>query len=686
MLIYVLRHGITQWNKLKKVQGAMDIPLAPEGIELAKRTGEALKDVPFDICFTSPLSRARQTAECVLGDRNVPIIPDKRIQEINFGDLEGGCVRDAEGNYIDPQVEMFFRDPVNFKRPENGEDIFDVIARTKDFWEEKTSDPSLTDKTVLVASHGCAVRALLQNIYHDPENFWHGCVPPNCCVNLAEVMSGENGAERVKDYSVPMTEDLTYNYAAKAVDDKVLAALAKLAKEAQLTEKYAALYNGEVINTGEKRLVLHQLTRGQLGDKVEADGVDKREFYVKQQQRIADFANKVHAGEITNAAGEKFTTVVQIGIGGSDLGPRAMYLALENWAKKNGKFKMEAKFISNVDPDDAAAVLNSIDVAHSIFVLVSKSGTTLETLTNESFVKDALKNAGLDASRHMIAVTSETSPLAKSDDYLAAFFMDDYIGGRYSSTSAVGGAVLSLAFGPEVFAQFLDGAAAEDKLATNKDVMQNPAMLDALIGVYERNVLGYPSTAVLPYSQALSRFPAHLQQLDMESNGKSVNRFGEPVDYVTGPVIFGEPGTNGQHSFYQLLHQGTDIVPLQFIGFKNSQIGTDVVIQDSTSQQKLCANVAAQIVAFACGKEDENRNKNFEGGRPSSIIIGEQLTPEALGALLAHFENKVMFQGFLWNVNSFDQEGVQLGKVLAKRVLAHETDGALRVFSDLLNI
>jgi glucose-6-phosphate isomerase len=286
----------------------------------------------------------------------------------------------------------------------------------------------------------------------------------------------------------------------------------------------------------------------------------------------------------------------------------------------------------------------------------------------------------------MIAVTSETSPLAKSDDYLAAFFMDDYIGGRYSSTSAVGGAVLSLAFGPEVFAQFLDGAAAEDKLATNKDVMQNPAMLDALIGVYERNVLGYPSTAVLPYSQALSRFPAHLQQLDMESNGKSVNRFGEPVDYVTGPVIFGEPGTNGQHSFYQLLHQGTDIVPLQFIGFKNSQIGTDVVIQDSTSQQKLCANVAAQIVAFACGKEDENRNKNFEGGRPSSIIIGEQLTPEALGALLAHFENKVMFQGFLWNVNSFDQEGVQLGKVLAKRVLAHETDGALKVFSDLLNI
>ena len=471
-------------------------------------------------------------------------------------------------------------------------------------------------------------------------------------VKLAEAMSGVEGAERVKKYSVPMAEGFSYNFAAKQVDDEVLNALKALAEEAQLAEKFEELYNGAVINTGENRLVLHQLTRGQLGNAVEADGVDKREFYVKQQARIAEFANKVHNGEITNAAGEKFTTVVQIGIGGSDLGPRAMYLALENWAKKNNTLKMKAQFISNVDPDDAAAVLNAVDVAHALFVLVSKSGTTLETLTNESFVKEALKKAGLDASKHMIAVTSETSPLAKSDDYLAAFFMDDYIGGRFSSTSAVGGAVLSLAFGPDVFAQFLEGAAAEDKLSANKNVMENPEMLDALIGVYERNVLGYPGTAVLPYSQALSRFPAHLQQLDMESNGKSVNRFGEPVDYPTGPVIFGEPGTNGQHSFYQLLHQGTDIVPLQFVGFRNSQIGTDIEIQGSTSQQKLCANVAAQIVAFACGKSDDNRNKNFEGGRPSSIIIGDSLTPKSLGALLAHFENKIMFQGFLWNVNS----------------------------------
>ena len=505
-------------------------------------------------------------------------------------------------------------------------------------------------------------------------------------VDLAAVMSGENGAARVKNYSVPMAEGLVYNYAAKAVDDDTLKALAALAKEAQLSEKFEELYNGAVINTGEKRLVLHQLCRGQLGQDVMADGVNKRSFYVEQQRRIAAFANKVHNGEIVNESGEKFTSVVQIGIGGSDLGPRALYLALENWAKTNGKLKMTAKFISNVDPDDAAAVLSSTDVAHSIFILVSKSGTTLETLTNESFVKDALTKLGLNPAKHMIAVTSETSPLAKNEGYLDAFYMDNYIGGRYSSSSAVGGAVLSLAFGPEVFAEFLDGAHAEDVGATETGPLKNPDRLDALIGVYERNVLGYEATAVLPYSQALSRFPAHLQQVDMESNGKSVNRFGEPLDYVTGPIIFGEPGTNGQHSFYQLLHQGTNIVPLQFVGFRKSQIGTDVVIEGSTSQQKLCANVAAQIVAFACGKKDENLNKNFRGGRPSSIIIGDQLTPASLGALLAHFENKIMFQGFLWNVNSFDQEGVQLGKVLAKKVLAHSTDGALKVYSDLLDI
>ncbi|MCQ2584271.1 MAG: glucose-6-phosphate isomerase [Treponema sp.] len=503
-------------------------------------------------------------------------------------------------------------------------------------------------------------------------------------VSVKEALTAKDAAKRVAKYSVPMAAGLTYNYAAKQVNDSVLAELKNLAEEAQLVAKYKELYNGAVINTGEKRMVLHQLTRGQLGKDVMADGVNKREFYVKEQERIAAFAKKVHSGKIVNENGEKFTTVCQIGIGGSDLGPRAMYLALENWAKKNKTFKMEARFISNVDPDDAASVMKSIDMAHTIFILVSKSGTTLETLTNENFVKAFLKKAKLDPSKHMIAVTSETSPLAHNPDYLEAFYMDDYIGGRYSSTSGVGGAVLSLAFGPKVFADFLEGAAEEDKLAANKNLLKNPAMLDALIGVFERNMQGYPATAILPYSQALSRFPAHLQQLDMESNGKSVNRFGEPVNYSTGPVIFGEPGTNGQHSFYQLLHQGTDVTPLQFIAFSENQTGDDVVIENSTSQVKLCANVTAQIVAFACGKTDENPNKAFAGERPSSLIYGQQLNPKSLGALLAHYENKVMFQGFVWNVNSFDQEGVQLGKKLAMTVLGGKMEGALKAYANLL--
>ena len=518
----------------------------------------------------------------------------------------------------------------------------------------------------------------------DKLSSWKKLMSLKGMVSVADELSGSNAVNRINEYCIPMGGNLKFNYAAKQVNAQILKTLSELAEEQQLVEKYEALLNGEVINTGEKRMVLHQLTRGQLGNDVMADSVNKREFYINEVKRIADFANDVHSGKFLNEKGEKYTTVCQIGIGGSDLGPRAMYLALENWAKKNDSFKMEARFISNVDPDDAAGVVKGLDISKTIFILVSKSGTTLETLTNESFVKDFIKKAGCDASKHMIAVTSETSPLAHNPDYMAAFYMDDYIGGRYSSTSGVGGAVLSLAFGPKVFQEFLDGAAEEDKLSLNKDISKNPALMDALIGIYERNVQEYPSTAILPYSQALSRFPAHLQQLDMESNGKSVNRFGEPIDYVTGPVIFGEPGTNGQHSFYQLLHQGTDIVPLQFIAFEENQTGEDVVIEDSTSQVKLCANVVAQIIAFACGKKDENPNKAFAGGRPSSLIFGKQLTPKALGALLSHYENKVMFQGFVWNINSFDQEGVQLGKVLAKTVLSGKMDGALKAFSDLL--
>ncbi len=501
-------------------------------------------------------------------------------------------------------------------------------------------------------------------------------------VSLSDALS----AERVRAFEVPMAAGLSYNYAAKEVNEQILSVLSELAEEQELIAKYRALLDGEVINTGEGRKVLHHLARGQLGKDVIVEGKNLRAFYEGERAKISAFAEKVHAGKILGSTGERFTTVVQIGIGGSDLGPRAMYLALNEWAVAVGAKKMDAKFISNVDPDDATAVCASSDLPRTLFILVSKSGTTQETLANELFVKDLLKKAGLDPSKHMIAVTSETSPLANNPGYLASFYMDDFIGGRYSTSSAVGGAVLSLAFGPTAFADFLAGAAAADKTALEADIRKNPALLDALIGVYERNALGYPSTAILPYSQALSRFPAHLQQADMESNGKQVNRAGEAVRYATGPVIFGEPGTNGQHSFFQLLHQGTDVVPLQFIGFVESQAGKDVTVDGSTSQKKLCANLVAQIVAFAKGKKDANPNKNFPGGRPSSLIRGKSLTPASLGALLAHFENKIMFQGFVWNLNSFDQEGVQLGKVLTKKVLSGEMDDALKAYAGLFGL
>jgi glucose-6-phosphate isomerase len=493
--------------------------------------------------------------------------------------------------------------------------------------------------------------------------------------------------KRVEACKTAMAGGLHYSWAAKPVNDGILESFQALSDEMELIAKYKMILDGETMNPGEKRKVLHHLLRGQSGNAVMHDGKDLGKFYAGELERFSAFAEKIHEGKIVGSTGKQFTSVVQIGIGGSDLGPRAMYIALENWAEKEGCKKMNAKFISNVDPDDGAAIISSVKLDETLFVLVSKSGTTQETLANELFVKAKLQKAGLDASKHMLAVTSETSPLANNPQYVDSFYIDDFIGGRYSSTSAVGGVVLSLAFGAKTFAAFLKGAHDADILSLETDIRKNPALLDALIGVWERNVLQYPSTAVLPYSQALSRFPAHLQQLDMESNGKRVNRNGEKVSYETGPVVFGEPGTNGQHSFYQLLHQGTDIVPLQFIGFTESQKSDDVEVDGSTSQTKLKANLIAQIAAFAKGQDDANPNKAFPGGRPSSLIFGKRLTPEALGSLLAHFENKVMFQGFIWNLNSFDQEGVQLGKILTKKVLSGNSgDSALDAYGKMLGM
>ena len=476
--------------------------------------------------------------------------------------------------------------------------------------------------------------------------------------------------ERIASQTIRMPEGFSFSYAAAPVDNDILKALQALADEQELVEKFKALAGGEIMNTGENRMVLHHLARGELSGPVTVNGQNLREFYEGERKKATDFAATVHSGGIRGSTGKPFSTVVQIGIGGSDLGPRAAYMALERWAAAEGRLKMKAHFISNVDPDDADQVLRGLSLETTLFILVSKSGTTQETLANETLVRNRLDAAGLDSSRHLIAVTSKSSPLAENPGYIASFYIDDFIGGRYSTSSAVGGVVMSLAFGPGTFEEFLAGAHSFDTAATEPSLQRNAALLDAMIGLYERNVLGMPFTAVLPYAEALSRFPAHLQQLDMESNGKSVNRSGLPVSYSTGPVVFGEPGTNGQHSFYQLLHQGTDPVPLQFIGFVENQHSDDVMSMGTSSRQKLVANLLAQIVAFARGKDDPNPNKRFAGGRPSTLILGSRLGPRQLGALFAHYENKIMFQGFAWNINSFDQEGVQLGKVLANKVLS----------------
>ncbi|MCL2478336.1 MAG: glucose-6-phosphate isomerase [Treponema sp.] len=496
-------------------------------------------------------------------------------------------------------------------------------------------------------------------------------------IDLSSILT----AERVRNCVIPFAAGLKFNWAARAVDDAVLNALQTLSDEQELVSKYRLLAEGATMNTTENRLVLHHLARSPDGKSVTGtqilnEGKDIGAFYRKELKRFSAFADKVRAGEIRPAADKVFSAVCQIGIGGSDLGPRAMVLALQTWAKAEGRKQLQARFISNVDPDDASLISSELPLEQTLFILVSKSGTTLETLTNELFVKNKLKKAGLDPAKHMVAVTSETSPLANNPGYLDSFYIDDFIGGRYSSASAAGGVIISLVFGSDVFEKFLAGAHEADKAALEKDIRKNACLLDALIGIWERNFLKLPCTTVLPYSQGLSRFPAHLQQLDMESNGKRVNRDGRPVSYETGPVVFGEPGTNGQHSFYQLLHQGTSVVPLQFVGFAESQLLDDLNVEGSDSQTKLNANLAAQIVAFAKGKKDTQGAKDFPGNKPSSLIYGKRLEPGTLGALLAFYENKIMFQGFAWNINSFDQEGVQLGKVLAKKILEAKGSGS----------
>jgi glucose-6-phosphate isomerase len=464
-------------------------------------------------------------------------------------------------------------------------------------------------------------------------------------------------------------------YGTQRVDEQTLDLLQKLADQSGAVSQFKMMKRGEVMNridgfASENRQVLHTASRDIFSASPHNPEATRRTR--RELDKLRTFLDDLDDSRITNHRGEPFRNLINIGIGGSDLGPRAVYLALQAYSRKD----RQVHFISNVDPDDSAAVLKGLDLSRTLVAVVSKSGTTLETLTNEEFVKQAFLKAGLDPKKHFVAVTGENSPMDDQDKYLRSFYMFDYICGRYSVSSMVGGLMLSFAIGFDNFENFLKGANRIDAAAEESDIRKNLPLLLAMLTIWNRNFLNHDTLAILPYSQALVRFVAHLQQCGMESNGKSINRQGLPIKYHSGPVIWGEPGTNGQHSFYQLLHQGTTIVPSEFIGFRQSQYSEDLVVGRTNSQEKLVANMLAQTLALASGEKNSNPNRNFVGNRPCSVLLADRLTPETMGELLAIYENKIAFQGFVWNINSFDQEGVQLGKTLANRLLDIIADGS----------
>lgn len=458
-------------------------------------------------------------------------------------------------------------------------------------------------------------------------------------------------------------------YGTERVDEIIIHALLDLAEESQALKKMERMQAGDVMNfiqghPSENRAVLHTASRDFFEEpNTSSAAVEATAKCKAQVDKLKNFIDKLDKEN-------RFSDLIAIGIGGSDLGPKAHYIALKHLQKKG----RNVHFISNIDPDDTAMVLRQVDLKKTLVLVISKSGTTLETMVNEEFLRRHYQALGLKPEEYFVSVSGEGSPLDNPKRYLECFHMWDWVGGRFSTSTMCGGVTLSFACGFEVFWNLLHGAHAMDKVSLLPDVGQNLPLLGALLGIWNRDFLHLPTLAIIPYSQALSRYTAHIQQVDMESNGKRVDQQGVPVDFATGPIIFGEPGTSAQHSFYQHLHQGTTPCPLEFIGYKQNVCNQDIEIQGTTSQEKLLANLFAQAIAFATGKGSENPNKMFPGNRPSHILLAKQLSPFTLGALLSYYENKIAFQGFIWGINSFDQEGVQLGKELASRIIGRMAD------------
>jgi glucose-6-phosphate isomerase len=484
----------------------------------------------------------------------------------------------------------------------------------------------------------------------------------------------DRGRELVID-----ADGIYFDFSKQRVSDETLDLLFSLADAADVVGQRDAMFRGDRINTTENRAVLHTALRQPAGSHVHFDGHDVEPEVHRVLNQMAQFADQIRSGSWKGATDRQIRSIVNIGIGGSDLGPVMAYEALRYYSQRELTFR----FVSNIDGTDFAEATRDLDPAETLFIVSSKTFTTLETMTNATTARAWLVGAlGDDAvSRHFVAVSTNAEAVSKfgiDTDNMFPFW--DWVGGRYSMESAIGLSTM-IAIGPEQFAELLAGSHAMDEHFQSASMRSNLPVLMGLIGLWNGSFLGAETIGVMPYDQYLKRFPAYLQQLTMESNGKSVTRDGERVDYQTGAIYWGEPGTNGQHSFYQLIHQGTKLIPVDFIAFANSlnPIGDH--------HDLLNANVFAQAEALAFGKSaDQVRaegtpewlvpHRVFSGNRPSSTILLDRLTPYSLGQLITLYEHAVFVQGAIWNIDSFDQWGVELGKVLALKIAPELTDPA----------
>ncbi|WP_053847797.1 glucose-6-phosphate isomerase [Streptomyces sp. NRRL B-24085] len=502
--------------------------------------------------------------------------------------------------------------------------------------------------------------------------------------HLRELFAEDPG--RAERYVVRVG-DLRIDYSKHLITDETLALLQELATATDVFGLRDAMFRGEKINTTEGRAVLHTALRAPADAVIEVDGENVVPRVHAVLDKMSDFANRVRSGEWTGHTGKRIKNVVNIGIGGSDLGPAMAYEALRAFTARELTFR----FVSNVDGADLHEAVRDLDPAETLFIVASKTFTTIETITNATSARTWLLE-GPDGLHDDKAVAKHFVALSTNAEKVTDFGIDpdnmfefwDWVGGRYSYDSAIG-LSLMIAIGQDRFREMLDGFRIVDEHFRNAPAEANAPLLMGLLGIWYGNFHDAQSHAVLPYSHYLSKFTAYLQQLDMESNGKSVDRDGRPVEWQTGPVVWGTPGTNGQHAYYQLIHQGTKLIPADLIGFARpvGELSDELKAQHDL----LMANLFAQGQALAFGKtaeevraegvaEEQVAHRTFQGNHPTTTILAKELTPSVLGQLIALYEHKVFVQGAVWNIDSFDQWGVELGKVLAKRVEPALTEGA----------